>query len=238
MEQKDNLAITEAVRVIDKLLKKYGYKNVNAGALNQVMQELATHGRAWYGVFCEKCHFNEDMLNYPTGRAEYDKLDELEDDADKQMETILNDYGTISIMAVAKTLVEKLNLKYDACNAQVADMFETQAKLSTYCDDVLDSYLEAGVSEYIIKGFALNQNQEYSDKMAEIKDIEAKIIKTDAKAQTVKADATKLDNAINTIETNTYLKYVDPDDKREYVKFKYLQNITKLKDKQDDKVRV
>lgn len=238
MEQKDNLAIVESVRIMEKILKKYGYNNVNAGNLNGMLQQLAKHGEIWYGAYLSKCKMNEDMLNYPPYRTEFDKYEAIEDFEENAMQTYINDYSMISAMAVAKTLVEKLQEKSETLSESISELLDKESNLSLFCENVLDSYTNAGISPFILESFALNQNDKYADSVKELKDVENKIAKLDKRHSTLLGDANKLGKAINTIETNTYLKYVDPEDNRTYVKHKYQVNVEKIQDKQDSKIKI
>lgn len=238
MENKDNLAIVEAIKVLDKLLKKYGYNNINAGNLNVLLQEGVKHGKIWYGAFVEKCRIPEEKLNYPTGRREYDALEQIEQEQEPYISNLENDYSFVCVMAAAKTISDRMAIKATAYSSRISELAEEQSKLETYCESVLESFKEAGVSELILNDFAKSQNSRYADTLEELIGIEEDLHKLDKKNVILISDKNKIDSAINAIEANTYLKYIDPDDNTTYIRHKYQSNILKVQEKQDSKIKV
>lgn len=238
MEQKDNLAITEAVKTMDKLLKKYGYAHFNAGITNELLQETAKHGKIWYGAYSQRCRIPEDKLIYPTGKLEYEDCEKIEQEHEVYLAKLENDYSFICSMATAKIIVDKLTEKTTACSSEILKLTEQQSRHETFCENVLDAYAEAGVSPLILKSFALNQNSKYADTVEELKVIEEKVLKLDKKNVVMLSDSNKLKNAINTIETNTYLKYSDPEDGSTCVRYNYQLHVNKIQDKQIGKLKV
>lgn len=238
MEQKDNLAIVEAVKTMEKLLKKYGYTHFNAGITNVLLQETAQHGKIWYGAYSKRCRIPEDKLVYPTGKLEYEDCEQIEQENEVYIKKLESDYSFICSMAAAKIIVDKLTDKSTLCSSEILKLTEQQSKLETYCENVLDSYAEAGISPLILKSFALNQNSKYADTVEELKMVEEKVLKLDKKNVTLLSDSNKLKNAISTIETNTYLKYADPEDGSTCVRHTYQVNVDKIQDKQSGKLKV
>lgn len=238
MDKKDNLVLVEAIKSLERILKKYGYKHINAGNLNEILQETHYHSKLWYDAFVKKCRINEDSLMYPTARKEFEMLEDIESEHEGYITRLESDYNFVSVMAAAKTIESKLSEKSTAYSQAIAELADKQSKLETYCENVLDSYAEAGVSPFILKSFALNQSVQYADSVEELKNIEERILKLDKKNVTTVSDKNILGNVIDCVEKCTGLKYKDPDDNKEYTRHNYSLNIQKIQEKQDSKIKV
>ena len=211
-EKKLNLTpeqkLTIAVEDIKKIFTKYNVGSFNLDNLKTFILDLHNKGEDWYRDYCILSEEADKDVDYS---GSYNRAMNQEKISDGEMIKLETNELFIRIMAQAKLLEAKLN-KPNASN--VKDLLELSSQLSQ-CEaekeNILQSYLDAGISPIIIEHFVKNQNQNYADLLKKSRGLELRIELLEKEQTETIEDGKTLKKAIETIETETKLKYEDPD---------------------------
>lgn len=211
--------LINAVNTIKQLFTKYNVGDFNQEELTSLITDMYHQGANWYSAYCELSRFSDNDQMYR--RNEYFSLSDSVESADNAMVKLETNENFINFMVKSKMLINDIEL-YGS--QYVKEMFELSSKLSeceTEKESIVQSYLDAGISSIIIDHFVKHQNPNYSDLVKKSKSLETRINFIGREQDKQREDISSLKDAINCIESETKLIYIDPDDDNNYYRYSY-----------------
>lgn len=235
MNINNDLVLATAVNTLIRILEKYNKPVANEQAIQSGVQELATYGNAWFYAYCEHSRIVDKDVMYPNDAREEERQSSIMDDMENSIQKMPSRAQIYSMMASGKLLLGTLSDKSKKYLQTITELSEQQSKFETDCENIKDSYLDAGISELIIDNFVKSQNPEYSTKVKEASKIRKQVEGLEHKHEGVRKDEKALISAIETIETRSKLKYTDPDTNKDCYKYDYDQALKQLMEQQKNK---
>jgi len=222
--------LTKAVENIKNIFAKYKVGDFDREGLTKLVLDINKTGEEWYSAYETLSRFSDNDIMYDRG---YHSVSDSVDSLDKSLTKLEINSVFVAIMAKAKQFVCELESYNPSYIKELLELSSQLSQCETEKENILQSYLDAGISSIIIEHFVKNQNPNYSDLLKKGKGLEIKIGILEKEQEKNREDIKTLKSSIEYIETQSKLKYIDPDpeyrlsdfDDHYYYRYNYNQAI-------------